>query len=225
MYRRCTECLISSTIETAPKDVTLGRRNWAQRNSPSSSDGKSFSFPRTRKMAHHARIEEVSDSEPEEMDIAQFAPPPRTGVAQSSSLIDPAIIPSTSDELQLQPQFRAQASQEAERQWTKNWTCIYPIYFDSTRTRAEGRRVGKAQSVENPLAREIVDAVQMLGLQVAFEPGKTHPKDWANPGRVRVLLKEGDKKVASNVNNSMFLFLPSFLSFWFFSFPEGKEEC
>ena len=45
-------------------------------------------------------------------------------------------------------------------------------------------------AVANPLAREIVDAVAGLGVKVAFEPGKTHPKDWANPGRVKVFLKE-----------------------------------
>ena len=46
-------------------------------------------------------------------------------------------------------------------------------------------------SVPNPLAREIVDAVQAIDggkgrLKTVFEPGKTHPRDWANPGRVRV---------------------------------------
>lgn len=61
-------------------------------------------------------------------------------------------------------------------------------------------------AVPNPLAREIVDAVAGLGLggQVVFEPGKCHPKDWANPGRVRVLLKEDGKVVGGGrVKNSM----------------------
>lgn len=46
------------------------------------------------------------------------------------------------------------------------------------------------RAVKNPLAREIVDACQGLGLEVVFEPGKMHPRDWANPGRVRVALKK-----------------------------------
>ena len=33
-----------------------------------------------------------------------------------------------------------------------------------------------------------MDAVQLLGLKTVFEPGKMHPRDWANPGRVRVCL-------------------------------------
>jgi len=53
------------------------------------------------------------------------------------------------------------------------------------------------------LAREIVDAVQLLGLKTVFEPGKMHPKDWANPGRVRVLVKEGGKARSGKVKNSV----------------------
>lgn len=52
--------------------------------------------------------------------------------------------------------------------------------------------MGKELAVENPLAREIVDAVSELGLKTVFEPGKLHPKDWSNPGRIRVLLKDED---------------------------------
>jgi signal recognition particle subunit SRP19 len=64
------------------------------------------------------------------------------------------------------------------------------VYFDITRSRALGRKVSKSLAVENPLAREIADACGSLGLKAVFEPGKTHPKDWSNPGRVRVLLKQ-----------------------------------
>lgn len=63
-------------------------------------------------------------------------------------------------------------------------------------------------AVKNPLAREIVDAVQLLGLKTVFEPGKTHPRDWANPGRVRVLVKEGGKARSARVKNSKLLTPP-----------------
>ena len=59
--------------------------------------------------------------------------------------------------------------------------------------------------MQNPLAREIVDAVQLLGLKTVFEPGKMHPRDWANPGRVRVLVKEDGRARNSRVKNSMFI--------------------
>ncbi|KAJ9632106.1 signal recognition particle subunit [Taxawa tesnikishii (nom. ined.)] len=140
-------------------------------------------------MSRQARVEELSDSDsdPPEMDPSDFDP------AMLQSLISPANIPSTSSsDPVLQPHLpnRVPASQAAERERTKHYQCLYPVYFDSTRSRAEGRRVGKEQAVPNPLAREIADACSQLGLggQIVFEPGKCHPKDWANPGRTEELI-------------------------------------
>lgn len=67
---------------------------------------------------------------------------------------------------------------------------LYPVYFDATRSRAEGRRVPSSLAVKNPLAREIANACAALRLSPIFEAHRTHPKDWANPGRVRIALKE-----------------------------------
>ena len=61
--------------------------------------------------------------------------------------------------------------------------------------------MGIEQAVENPLAREIVAACGKLRLETLFEPTKIHPKDWANPGRVKIRVKGGLNK---NVKNSMF---------------------
>lgn len=152
-------------------------------------------------MSRHPRIEDVSESEsdPEDMDPSDFDP-----THFNNSTIRPANIPppTSSAPPQLRPQFQAPTSTAPDAEKYKRWQCLYPVYFDSGRTRAEGRRVGKELAVENPLARGIVDAAQLLGLSVVFEPGKTHPKDWANPGRVRVLLKEGGKNMTSRVTNS-----------------------
>ena len=63
--------------------------------------------------------------------------------------------------------------------------------------------MGKEQAVKNPLARTIVDAVAQLGLNVVFEATKMHPKDWANPGRIKIELKGEDGKLKrGNVKNS-----------------------
>ena len=153
-------------------------------------------------MSRHARIEEVSDSDlsdPMEMDPSDFEPSgflkPSRAAAQASSstaaasLIDPSLIPGSSQQQQQQQQQQQYAS-AAELAKFKGYQCIYPVYFDKNRSRAEGRRVGKKLAVENPLARDIVDAVQVLGLETLFEPDKQHPKDWANPGRVKVLVKQ-----------------------------------
>lgn len=153
-------------------------------------------------MSQHARIEELSDSDsdsdPSEQDPSDYTSP----------LIRPANIPSpTTPRAPLQPRQPPQ-TQPASFNTTpppeyKHYQCLYPLYFDSQKTRSEGRRVSASQAVLNPLAREIVDAVQLLGLKTVFEPGKTHPKDWGNPGRVRVLVKEGGRARNARVKNSM----------------------
>lgn len=135
------------------------------------------------------------------------------------SIISPADIPMASNpasppfNFQQQAQARAQAQAYSQsqslpqplrqQQIPRSYVCLYPVYFDKTRTRAEGRKVSSKLAVANPLAREIVDAVQMLGLKTGLEPEKMHPKDWANPGRVRAMLKdENGKPVTSSVKNS-----------------------
>ena len=152
-------------------------------------------------MSQHARIEELSDSDsdPPEQDPDDF----------NDTLIRPANIPPPSSRPPPQqpppqprqpqpPAFNSTIPPEY-----KAYQCLYPLYFDAGKTRSEGRRVSAEQAVKNPLAREIVDAVQFLGLKTVFEPGKTHPRDWANPGRVRVLVKEGGKARSARVKNSM----------------------
>ena len=97
-----------------------------------------------------------------------------------------------------------------QQEKSKSYQCIYPIYFDASRSREEGRRVKKADAVRNPLARDIVDALQWVAgqvgfaLQIVFEPSKCHPKDWANPGRVRVEVKRGGEGVTNGIKNSEF---------------------
>ena len=162
----------------------------------------------------HARIEEVSDSDPEyasdpeEEDIEDFdereiikARAPRPGAQahaadSNPSLIQPKEIPTVArDGVAFQ-------STTDESKY-KDFQCIYPIYFDRNRTRKEGRRVGIEGAVENPLAREIVAACGRLKLETLFEPTKLHPKDWANPGRVKVKLKGGQNPA---IKNSMSLY-------------------
>lgn len=145
-------------------------------------------------MSRHARIEEVSDSgsdsDPDIMDPSSFAGP-------SSALMDPANIPAA-----VRPQPPEPKAQDPARY--KRWICIYPIYFDAAVTRAEGRRVGKELAVSNPLARTIASAIAAQQLNVVFEAFKVHPKDWANPGRVKVEFKSEDGKLKRpNIKNSM----------------------
>ena len=50
----------------------------------------------------------------------------------------------------------------------------------------------KNLAVENPLATEIADACSSLGFKSKLEVLAAHPKDWANVGRVRIPLKDGE---------------------------------
>ncbi|KAG6008938.1 hypothetical protein E4U43_000077 [Claviceps pusilla] len=76
-----------------------------------------------------------------------------------------------------------------DRSAFNSYQCLYPLYFDALRSRAQGRRVPAPLASHSPLAREIANACSRLRLQTVLEPDKTHPKDWANPGRVKVCLK------------------------------------
>lgn len=182
----------------------------------------------------HPRIEEVVDDDeiaddPEEMDLDAFDfARPQHGSLQSSSSqpssggggggMTPDMIQAMMQQaqgsvgppgnMQRHGQMSEQQRREA-REATKKFQCIYPIYFDSTRSREDGRRVRKEDAVPNPLAWEIVNALQRIGnakgvqgWQIAFEPDKTHPKDWGNPGRVRVSIKRDGSAVSSKVGNS-----------------------
>ncbi|GJJ68142.1 signal recognition particle subunit SRP19 [Entomortierella parvispora] len=84
----------------------------------------------------------------------------------------------------------------------KSWMCLYPCYIDGTKTVVEGRRIPKNLAcVKQPWAKDIVEALKELRLSQAFEPGKTHPRDWANRGRVRVLFKESGRFCHASIHS------------------------
>ncbi|EME48082.1 hypothetical protein DOTSEDRAFT_123190 [Dothistroma septosporum NZE10] len=99
-----------------------------------------------------------------------------------------------------------------QQEKSKSYQCIYPVYFDTTRSREAGRRVKKEDAVQNPLAREIVEALAKIGeqmnvpLQIVLEPTKTHPKDWANPGRVKVSIKKDGSPISATIQNKHHLY-------------------
>lgn len=139
----------------------------------------------------HARVEELSDSDsdPDVMDITALP----TAQARAAALMKPQDIPAS------QPQRTAVAPPPG----SKNWHVLYPIYFDASVSRVEGRRVGKELAVKNPLALTIANAIQLRGLYSYFEPVKRHPKDWANPGRIKIRLRDEDGNwVAKGIKNS-----------------------
>lgn len=149
----------------------------------------------------HPRIEEVSDSDPasdpDEVDIDDFddadimrrrepaAPEPTPSQVAAAARAAAAAGPQVP-----LPNHAQTLPPSADRAQYASFQCLYPVYFDASRSRAEGRRVPASLAVKNPLAREIANACSRLVLPTLLEPDKIHPKDWANPGRVKVGLKK-----------------------------------
>ncbi|KAG7490738.1 signal recognition particle 19 kDa protein [Solea senegalensis] len=75
----------------------------------------------------------------------------------------------------------------------ERFICLYPIYINSKKTLAEGRRIPAEKAVENPSCTEIRDVLTAAGLNVYME-NKMHPREWNRDiqfrGRVRVQLKQ-----------------------------------
>ena len=169
----------------------------------------------------HARVEEVSDSDlgsdPEEMDIDDFA--------------ESDIIRRVPDPAQTQQQTLRQQPPPSQRPPTvaaggmphtvlpssadhsvyADFQCLYPVYFDASRSRAEGRRVSADLAVRNPLAREIANACSRLRLPTLLEPEKIHPKDWANPGRVKVGLRKAPGAVTVKNKHHLYILVAKHL--------------
>merc|ERR1711977_123467 len=152
----------------------------------------------------HPRVEEVtdssgSDSDPDIIDIDTIVPAPRASQSNNNPTLTPANqIPVTSS--RPNPGFDANTA--------KKWVCLYPVYFDASRSRQEGRRVGKELAVLNPLARTMADACANVGLRVFIDVGKTHPKDWANCGRVKVEMRDEEGRLKSpGVKNKHHLYI------------------
>ncbi|BBN05542.1 signal recognition particle subunit SRP19 [Marchantia polymorpha subsp. ruderalis] len=72
------------------------------------------------------------------------------------------------------------------------WVVFYPIYINSKKTLAEGRRISTSAGVENPNVEEIHDCCNYLKLPCLVEPHKAYSRDFMQRGRVRVQLKHED---------------------------------
>ena len=60
---------------------------------------------------------------------------------------------------------------------------IWSAYFDSTKTRADGRKISKRLAVPSPKSIEIVNAVEKIGLTYEFISDAKYPKTpWLKTG-------------------------------------------
>ncbi|RWV86274.1 hypothetical protein BHE74_00042003 [Ensete ventricosum] len=80
----------------------------------------------------------------------------------------------------------------------KKWKVIYPVYINSKKTVAEGRRIGVTKACENPTCIEIGDCCSYLKIPFAIELDKAYPRDFMQRGRVRVQLKREDGSLCNS---------------------------
>jgi len=75
----------------------------------------------------------------------------------------------------------------------KNRIILWPVYFDSRRTRSEGRRVPKRLGTQSPKLSDIEKAAEKLGLVFEVVPDAIYPRSaWRKMGCILVL-KSGPK--------------------------------
>jgi len=81
---------------------------------------------------------------------------------------------------------------------------LWPVYFDSTKTRGDGRRVPKSLAVPSPKILEIKEAVEELGLshEVVLDAG--YPKTpWLRTGMLLVTKKESKERVIRKIGKQL----------------------
>jgi signal recognition particle subunit SRP19 len=77
---------------------------------------------------------------------------------------------------------------------------IWPIYFDSAKTRKEGRRIPKNMAVQSPKITEIKEATDKLGLKNEVNLEAHFPKiPWSKSGMLLVEKAEAKEKIIQKI--------------------------
>lgn len=75
----------------------------------------------------------------------------------------------------------------------QNKIVLWPIYFDSTKTRGDGRKIPKSLAVPSPKITELKEAVEKLGLECELVANASYPRTpWLKTGMLLVA-REGAK--------------------------------
>ncbi|RLI46482.1 signal recognition particle protein Srp19 [Candidatus Bathyarchaeota archaeon] len=78
----------------------------------------------------------------------------------------------------------------------KDKIILWPAYFDSTKTRLEGRRVPKSLAISSPKLNEIIRAVKQTGLQPEVVLDAGHPRvPWQKTGLIIVPKRDSKTKI------------------------------
>ena len=81
---------------------------------------------------------------------------------------------------------------------------VWPIYFDKSVSRLNGRKVSKKHAVEKPSIENISKAAKSLGLHPILEKNAAHPsRNWKKEGRVLVDKKGSKSKLLVQISNRL----------------------
>ncbi|MEM2202271.1 MAG: signal recognition particle subunit SRP19/SEC65 family protein [Candidatus Bathyarchaeia archaeon] len=77
---------------------------------------------------------------------------------------------------------------------------LWPAYFDSTKTRGEGRKIPKNLAVPSPKIMELKEAAEKLGLEYELAADTSYPKTpWLKTGMLLVAKKETKNKLLKKI--------------------------
>lgn len=83
-------------------------------------------------------------------------------------------------------------------------TVVWPAYFDSTKTRGDGRRVPKSLAVASPKISEIKEAAEKLGLNYELVLDAGYPKTpWLKTGMLLVTTKEPKEQTIRKIGRHL----------------------
>jgi len=82
----------------------------------------------------------------------------------------------------------------------QNKVILWPVYFDSTKTRRQGRRVPKNLAVPTPRLEEIQKALERKGFRYEVFPETRHPSiPWQKTGLIMVAKTNSKMKIIREV--------------------------
>jgi len=77
---------------------------------------------------------------------------------------------------------------------------IWPVYFDKSVSRLNGRKISKKHAVEKPSLDDIKKAAKSLGLNPEVEENASYPgRFWKKEGRVIVDKKDSKIKILRKI--------------------------
>jgi len=81
---------------------------------------------------------------------------------------------------------------------------IWPIYFDKTVSRLQGRKVSKKHATEKPTIENITKAAKSLGLNPVVEKNTQYPsRNWKKEGRILIDKKDSKSKLLVKIANKL----------------------